>query len=173
MDADQLFYRANVMADPGLMAYYDKVKVPAGEGLVFEGEVSTDYYMVHSGTLRVVEGTGENAFTLATLEEGDVFGEISFFDGEARSATVRAEEDSVVLRMSRKKLVEILEKDPQLGINTLIALGIRTASRVRDTTDMLAGVLGKKDVKENRELSRLIKEVRTSAFGRPKWWQRS
>ena len=172
MNTDQLFYRANVMIDPALRPYYDRIELPAGEGLIFEGEASTDYYVVESGTLTVVEGSGDSSLVLAELGEGDVFGELSFFDGEPRSATVRARADAVVLRMSREQLVRIIEEEPELGIHTLVALGIRASGRVRTANDVIAGVLGTKDVRDNRELGKLIRDIRASTFGKGKWWQR-
>lgn len=172
MNTDQLFYRANAVVDPALLPHYERVHLPAGEGLVFQGEVSTDYYVIESGTLSVVEGTGESSLPLAELGEGDVFGELSFFDGQPRSATVRAKTDAVVLRMSRERLVEIAEREPELGVQTLIALGIRAADRVRTANDVVAAILGKKDVRNNKELSRHIREIRASTFSKGKWWQR-
>ena len=172
MKTDQLFYKANVMVDPALIPYYERLHLPAGEGLIFEGEVSTDYYVVESGTLSVVEGTGESSLALAELGEGDVFGELSFFDGEPRSATVRAETDCTILRMSREQLVKIVESDVELGVHALIALGIRAAARVRTTNDVIAGILGKKDLGDNKDLKKIIRDIRASTFTKGKWWQK-
>jgi CRP-like cAMP-binding protein len=51
---------------------------------------------------------------VAELGPGEVFGEMSLFQGAPHSATVRALEDSRLLRVDRDGVRELLERDPAL-----------------------------------------------------------
>ena len=51
---------------------------------------------------------------VAELGPGEVFGEMTLFQGLPRSATVRALEDTRLLRVDRAGVRELLERDPDL-----------------------------------------------------------
>lgn len=172
MKVGEVFYNDNALLDERLNPYFDRVELNDGESLIFQGEISTDFYLVESGTLNVIEGIGDNAFRIAILGKNDVFGEMSFFDSSPRSATINSSGKSTVLRMTREQFVKIIEDNPEQGIHLLISMSIMTANRIRATDEMLAGVIGKKEIKDNRELQKLIKEIRKSMMGlQKKWWK--
>ncbi len=70
--------------------------------IVKEETVSDAAYLVLKG--RVAGQVGfhsENPRTVATLDKGNIFGEMALFDGHAHVATVIALEDTEVFAMSR------------------------------------------------------------------------
>src|SRR3954466_3198111 len=74
-----------------LVAQVRRVSHPAGEVVLAEGTLSTDFFLILEGTVEIVRG-GE---VLATLEAGSFFGELGARDAGpgyamARNATVRA-----------------------------------------------------------------------------------
>jgi CRP/FNR family cyclic AMP-dependent transcriptional regulator len=66
------------------------VDVPAGTVLVHENETSRKMFVIKKGKARVFKRYLGQKVALAILGEGEIFGELSFFDGEPRSASVEA-----------------------------------------------------------------------------------
>jgi len=103
-----------------------------GDILLKEGEVDDAVYIVVSGQVEVIS---ERAFgrikRVATIDEGSVFGEVSFFDSQPRSASVRAITEGQVLRLSHKSFEKISAWNPKLAQQFLFDLGSILAFRFR------------------------------------------
>ena len=91
-----LFASAPPVLLNNLALAFEPVAVPAGRIVVEQGEQAGDVYVVSRGEL-AVEGDGRR---LATLADGDCFGEIAALLDQPRTATVRAVSpcDLLVLR---------------------------------------------------------------------------
>lgn len=61
-----------------------------GDILIRENEVSRRMFVIKKGRVRVFKNTNHRDVTLAILQEGEIFGEMSFIDAEPRSASVEA-----------------------------------------------------------------------------------
>lgn len=61
-----------------------------GQVLIRENEISRKMFVLKSGKVRVYKTYMGQKITIAILAEGEIFGELSFFDGQPRSATVEA-----------------------------------------------------------------------------------
>jgi CRP/FNR family transcriptional regulator, cyclic AMP receptor protein len=108
-----------------------RVRVPAGETLIREGEHHPLLYILLSGRAEVaVAGVGK----VASMEVGDVFGEMSFVDAMPPSATVRAETPSVVLAVDKALLTRHIAEDPTFGCRFYRALAIFLSDRLRAAT---------------------------------------
>lgn len=71
----------------------DKVTIekhPAGAAVVRQGEPGDKFYLIRSGSAEVHVADGAESRLVATLREGDFFGEAALLTGEPRNATVRA-----------------------------------------------------------------------------------
>jgi membrane protein len=68
-----------------------------GELVFSAGEAGQEAYFVHSGAIGIYVPSSGGELRLATIEAGDIFGEMALIQGEARSATARAEDQSLVL----------------------------------------------------------------------------
>ncbi len=86
-----------------------------GEVVVLEADAGLAMFQVVSGRLEVLKqlDSGENK-VVAQLGSGVLFGEMSVFSDEPRSATVRALEECVLLEIERDDLRPLLEGNPQL-----------------------------------------------------------
>lgn len=76
----------------------DPTTFQAGEIIVRQGDPGNCMYYVAEGTCRVVAKRGGDMVELATLGPGDIFGELSLFDHQPRSADVQAMSACVLLK---------------------------------------------------------------------------
>jgi len=99
-----------------------------GEAIVRQGAVGDCMYVVQSGRVEVIQATNLGEQHLAFLETGDFFGEMSVFEKETRSATVRASGEARVLKVDKKTLLRRIKEDPLLAVNLLQTM----SRRIRD-----------------------------------------
>lgn len=90
--------------------------VSAGTALITEGEASDDLFVVRRGSFRVLsQGEGGNPVRhVAAVGSGDLVGEVGLLRGMARTATVRAATDAVVVRIPGSVFVGVLADDRAL-----------------------------------------------------------
>ena len=83
-----------------------------GEEIVKEGEIDDRFYVIVSGAV-AVERMGRH---LGLLAQGDCFGETSYVRGAKRQATIRAQDDVTVMKVS-STLLEQVSASCQLRFN--------------------------------------------------------
>src|SRR5205085_787760 len=85
--------------------YLETREVPEGQPLFHEGDRSDEVYFVESGRFDVLKRTEEGPpVRLAKVRHGALLGEIAFYLGEPRSATIVASSASSVRVMHRAAL---------------------------------------------------------------------
>ncbi|MEW6666594.1 MAG: protein kinase [Thermodesulfobacteriota bacterium] len=72
------------------------IKVLKGKVVVVEGEIDDSFYIILSGKASVRKGNQ----TIARISRGECFGEMSYLSGQSRAATVLAETDCILLKIS-------------------------------------------------------------------------
>lgn len=72
------------------------VKVPRESIVVTEGEIDDSFYVILSGRAAV----HKNNRKIAVIERGECFGEMAYLSGQARAATVLADRDSILMKIS-------------------------------------------------------------------------
>lgn len=98
-------------------------KLDAGEAVLEQGQKGDGFYVVLRGSCEVIDETpGKKAHRFPELSEGDVFGEISVLLDLPVSATVKAKEQSVVLRLNRNAFRSLVSAHPQVR-ELVVALG--------------------------------------------------
>ena len=106
----------------------------AGEALIREGTPSPAFYMIRSGSVRVQRGNTR----LATLDAGNVCGEMTLLEASPASATVIAEETVVVDAVDVENMREIFLAFPHLGSRFYRSIALTLSSRLRDTSCRLS-----------------------------------
>src|SRR5437773_8759225 len=90
-----------------------------GESIFREGDSGDTCYVVRSGRVRVTRRHSDGrVLTLAELGSGQMFGELAMFDGETRSASVEAIEDTRALALLAGDLRRLLLNPPELPVKT-------------------------------------------------------
>src|SRR4029079_12095040 len=112
----------------------DDVKIPAGELVLEVDDPGGTMYVIRQGSVEVYfkDDTGER-IVLETPGPGEVFGELSFLDGGARSASVVVVEDLEALAVDRDDLNQLLRIHPEAGLDIIAAMG----NRLRRTVQLL------------------------------------
>ena len=97
-----------------------------GEEIVRQGNTGESMYVVQAGRVEVLQETANGGQQhLAYLEAGNFFGEMSVFEKEVRSATVRAAGEARVLKIDKKTLLRRIREDPLLAVNLLKTMSHR------------------------------------------------
>jgi CRP/FNR family cyclic AMP-dependent transcriptional regulator len=107
----------------------------AGEVVFREGDRGETCFVIQSGAVRVLRGSpGGRSITLAEMRDGDMFGELAIFDGEERSATVEAIEETSAVALLASDVRRLLLSHPDTAVKMLGAL----ARRLRTANEQIA-----------------------------------
>ena len=99
-----------------------------GEDIVKEGEVDDRFYIVVAGKV-IVNSNGKN---VGTMSNGDCFGETSYVRGAKRQASIRADGQVTILRVS-STLMEQVSSACQLRFNKVFLRQLITRLQGRGT----------------------------------------
>lgn len=120
----------------------EEVHFPAGTVVFNEGDPPDAMALVASGKIEVKKATEfqGSGFVVAQVGGGSLLGELSFSDGQGRSASAVALEDSVLLLMSREALERITLEHPEAALKIYRGMTRILALRLRKLTERLAVV---------------------------------
>jgi len=105
-----------------------------GELLFAEGESSKSMYFVKSGILRIYKKKGNANIEVATVNAGQVLGELAFLDGLPRSATAEALTHCQLVEISGKTFTEVVKATPdwlKLLLKTIVSRLRSASTRIR------------------------------------------
>lgn len=105
-----------------------------GDALIRSGEQDSSFYILADGEVEVTIGDK----VLAVISKGSVFGEIAFFDGAPRSATIRARTGGTAIRVTQDHFETLAAWEPLIARKLLFDLGRILAMRLRWTTSLKA-----------------------------------
>ena len=104
------------------------------ETIFKRGDVAAHMMVVVSGKVQISSPSHEgDKIIFATMNPGDVFGEIALIDGHERSTDAIAVEPTEVLVLQRDDFIKTLENNPKLTIDLLRVL----CMRIRQTNELL------------------------------------
>jgi CRP-like cAMP-binding protein len=107
-------------------------KLPDGEYLLREGEKSRGFHFIHHGVLEVITGGIETGGrVVAELHGPAVAGELGYFAGEPRSASLRAKGEVVHTYFAGHEFEEIEETDPERSLEMLFAVARSLVAMLR------------------------------------------
>jgi CRP-like cAMP-binding protein len=135
--ADLLFLPEATASDwAAIFSHAEVRRIGAGLALVQAGELDRALYLLTEGTVGVRLPRDEGAFK--TIDAPSVLGELAFFDGEPRSATLDAVTDVEVVRLDTAAFDRLLEHEPALAHAMLRDLARILALRLRMASDVIA-----------------------------------
>lgn len=123
-----------------VFSYAEVLSVPAGLAVMQAGEDDRGLYLLTDGTLGVRLPREEGAFK--TIDAPAVVGELAFFDGRPRSATLDAVTDVDVVRLDPAGFERLSAQEPELAQAMLRDLARVLALRLRMASDVIASLRG-------------------------------
>ena len=129
-----------------ILPYVRPRRLDAGEILFRAGDQGDALYIVAHGSVKVLADCQESATTasrpIATLGEGQAFGEMALLTGGARTATIRAAANTELLEIGKGDFEQLVKKDRLLAnavqqlsheraINNLSSSGLDPSTWVR------------------------------------------
>jgi CRP/FNR family transcriptional regulator, cyclic AMP receptor protein len=125
----------------GVIKYFNLRDFKKNEILLRRGDPGGNFYIVFSGQVDILNDAG---IPIATLKQGEVFGEMSLICEENVGATVQASTDCQLLQIGHKHFKTILHKYPSLQtyFTRLLAKRLTDSNRVR-SDDYASGMIGK------------------------------
>ena len=122
------------------LPYFDLRSYDSGDSAVNASARDTTLFVIHSGRFEVLVPSDDGFQSAGYLRQGDIFGELSFFDHEARSADIRAVEKSESLVLTPESFARMQSEQPQLAIELLLKIGAVASRRFRAHNRKLAAV---------------------------------
>jgi CRP/FNR family transcriptional regulator, cyclic AMP receptor protein len=114
----------------------------AGEVIIQEGEPGDSLFIMAAGeveitkqlTLVLDEDTPkERVMIRLNAENGVYFGEMALLENETRSATVTASTDCSLLELHQKDFLDLIERNPAMGVKLLLRLAQVLSRHLRKT----------------------------------------
>ncbi len=105
-----------------------------GEVIIREGESGDCLYVVQEGEVEVYTEREGTEVALAVRTTGDLLGEMSIFEHEVRSASVRARGRARVLTLDKKNFLRRINEDPSLAFRIVQTM----SRRIRELSEEVA-----------------------------------
>lgn len=143
-------------------------RIPKGTLVIKEGTRGDSFFIVASGDVRVfrIPPKTEKKITLAHLKDGAFFGEMAFFLDSVRTASCETAEDTVLLRINRPDLEELMRRFPNIRVVMANFFKRRALDQLFKTMNLFASLeeaerevlLGKFEMMEADPCTELIRE---------------
>ncbi|MCP9884675.1 mechanosensitive ion channel [Synechococcus sp. ATX 2A4] len=131
------------------------VRFAAGEMIVREGDRGGALYQVVKGSVDVLKrNAGAAPIHVASLQAGDLFGEMAMLADSTRSASVQATEECLLLEVNREHIAPLLQDNPELME--------RLAKLVSDRRAELEGMALANRLAQQNQLLRAMQQLFTT-----------
>jgi CRP-like cAMP-binding protein/SAM-dependent methyltransferase len=113
------------------------MQLKPGDVLIEEGAVNADLFILETGLLSVYTGGAHKdqvPHEIARIGSGSLVGDLSWLETQVTSASVRALENSVLLRLDCDTLEQQLTSDSEFAARFFHGIARVIAQRLRDTT---------------------------------------
>jgi CRP/FNR family cyclic AMP-dependent transcriptional regulator len=138
----------------------ESLSLSDGDTIFNEGDAGNAVYFIAEGAVKIqkrIEVGGTEAKTLAILAAGDLFGEMSLFDGKPRSAATMAFGAAKVYRVGRDTFDALVKSDSEVAAGLLFAIINTCNARIRSLNSKVVVYheIGKA-IGEGRDLQTLL-----------------
>lgn len=117
-----------------------RIKRSAGQNIITQSDNTQDVFYIHSGSVEIsIQAPNAKEFIFREMGAGAIIGELSAIDGEKRSVTVCALEDTVLYKVSPKYFLSLVETNRELSrwlTNSLVKRVRNTSEKVFELSSM-------------------------------------
>ncbi|HWP34184.1 MAG TPA: cyclic nucleotide-binding domain-containing protein [Thermodesulfobacteriota bacterium] len=125
-----------------IAAIVEEKRLPEGTTIFLENMPGESMFIVKMGRVRISKKVGEGERHLLTLGPGEVFGEMTLFDGGPRGTTARVAEPSEILILKRSDLMTLAAQEPRAVLKLLLAVGQAFVGHLRQHVEAFRELLG-------------------------------
>ncbi|KAE8549491.1 hypothetical protein EYB25_008013 [Talaromyces marneffei] len=122
-------------------AYFQRETYPKGTVLYYEGDEPTMFYLLESGMLRAEYELPQGRYS-ELIVAGRPCGELPFFGGTPRTATVKVDQDCVAWCLDRERWAELQAAEPEIAQELLMVALKLTAERMDSITSHVLAIAG-------------------------------
>ena len=147
------FFKGMTEEEMGQILSYALLKEYQGDtSVVVEGEATKKLCIIFSGLFKIVKSiSADNQKIIATIADGETYGEMSFFDDMPPCVSVMSIESSKVLEIDEISFNELIQKNPHLGVKIFVQLMHISSTRIRALNEQIAS-LGNWVLKSRQQL---------------------
>lgn len=102
-----------------------------GEKVFNKGDNGDEAYVVMRGQVEVY--LEEKSLPITSVSTGQIFGELSFLDSSSRAAYAVASQATILLVIQRNAFLDLIQREPHLGMVVMRNLALEIAGRLRRT----------------------------------------
>jgi len=148
-----LFHDVDTIIVEKMSLYLEEISIAKEEIIIKKGDIGNAMYIITKGSVRV----HNQGHVITRLKKGDVFGEYSLFDQEKRSASITAEEDSVLLRLDQDVFYLLLAENTEIMQSVIKVL----IGRIRHMNELESKLSSSylKIRKQNEEIEKQNKKI--------------
>jgi CRP/FNR family cyclic AMP-dependent transcriptional regulator len=141
----------------------EEIAYAEGQVIFKQGDAGSSLFIIDEGAVEISYGEGRGRVALASLFNGQYFGELSLFDGAPRSATATATKPSRLIRLDRDDLVDFVNKNPSAALRIIAEM----SERLRQTNELMSRQVSRNVLEEEEEQMTFGQRVadRVAAFG--------
>lgn len=111
--------------------------IDKGTTLFKKGDPGNCMYFIHSGQVSI----HEEEHVLATLSENEIFGELSLFDSEPRSASASTLSDCILLKIEQELFYDVIATNSDILKGIMRTLCKRLREQDRITVEMKRSII--------------------------------
>lgn len=138
----QLFADLDWKDIQGLANYVQCYRVAAGMVVFKEGDAGSYMCLLVKGQVEVLKNDQEGkSHRIVLISRGKTVGEMSIVDGEPRSATCVATQESILLLLTKDNFSRIIHDRPSLAVQILAKLAKLMSQRLRGVSGQLVEYL--------------------------------
>lgn len=117
-----------------------RIKRSIGQNIITQSDNTQDVFYIHSGSVEIsIQAPNAKEFIFREMGAGSIIGELSAIDGEKRSLTVCALEDTVLYKVSPKYFLSLVETNREFSwwlTNSLVKRVRNTSEKVFELSSM-------------------------------------
>ncbi len=117
----------------------ERITYEPDQTLFNQGDVGDAAYIIVDGAAKVIVDTPDGELEVAALGRNDFVGEIAILCDVPRTATVRASDKTITLRITKDLFFRLVAEFPEMSVEIMREL----ASRLEQTTQQLREALAK------------------------------
>jgi CRP/FNR family transcriptional regulator len=134
------------MLDPYMFQLIEKrlkfCQLQPGEVLFTEGEHGDSMAFVLVGNVSVIKNNPDGkSVQVGRIGPGDSIGEMALIDSLSRSATIKAEQLTAIVILSKEDFETIINDYPRIGIEMLRGISTMLSIKLRRTSEQLSQLM--------------------------------